>query len=131
MKRDRVFVKSRGQTAGLTPEGEILSVPLIPGLLKHLTLEQLEPLLQKPSVLEKYTKEALRWAPWSCLRDFPHHWLRQGNRSTLGGSRRRPGVRNLGVVNRLGKRSSGLDYEMLVQRPLNSFLPGRPCKTGG
>ena len=89
MKRDRVFVKSRGQTAGLTPEGEILSVPLIPGLLKHLTLEQLEPLLQKPSVLEKYTKEALRWAPWSCLRDFPHHWLR----SCLSRAELRPGRR--------------------------------------
>jgi hypothetical protein len=76
MKRDQTFVKSRGQALGVTPSGEHIRVPLIPGVLKHLTLEQLEPLLQRPAVLEKYTSEALRWAPWQCLRDFPPHWLR-------------------------------------------------------
>lgn len=52
-------------------------VPLIPGIFKHLTLAELEPLLQRPAVLEKYTREALRWAPWECLCKFPPEWLRR------------------------------------------------------
>lgn len=76
MMRNVTFVKPRGTAVGCTSKGQIINVPLIPGILKHLTLAELEPLLQRPSVLEKYTYEALRWAPWQCLREFPIDWLR-------------------------------------------------------
>jgi hypothetical protein len=77
MKRDVVFVCSRGHAEGRTAEGEKIEVPLVPGVFKHLTLEELRPLLQDPAVLQKYTLEALRWAPWQCLREFPLPWLRK------------------------------------------------------
>lgn len=76
MKRDVTFVSAQGSAEGFTVDGESIVVPLIPGVLKHLTLEELGPLLKQPAVLTKYTLEALRWAPWQCLREFPHAWLR-------------------------------------------------------
>lgn len=76
MMRNVVFVSPQGSAVGRTEAGEAIVVPLIPGLLKHLSLEELRPLLQEPEVLSKYTREALRWAPWPCLREFPFDWLR-------------------------------------------------------
>lgn len=52
-----------------------LELPVAPGILKHPTVEQLAGLLADPAVARKYTRAALRRAPWSILRRFPRRWL--------------------------------------------------------
>ena len=76
MIRSVTWVKSEG-TVQVALEGEQLEIPVIPGLLKHLTTTELRPLLHDPEVLRKYTLEALRLAPWQVLREFPRPWVRR------------------------------------------------------
>ena len=57
------------------PDGTMLRIPVITGILKHLTQDRLATLLRRPEVLRKYTREALRVAGWSVLRLFPRDWL--------------------------------------------------------
>ncbi len=57
------------------PDGTVLLIPVITGILKHLTQDRLMTLLQRPEVLRKYTREALRVTGWSVLRLFPRDWL--------------------------------------------------------
>ena len=57
------------------PDGTVLLIPVITGILKHLTQDRLMTLLQRPEVLLKYTREALRVTGWSVLRLFPRDWL--------------------------------------------------------
>lgn len=63
-------------TCELAP-GKSIKVPVIPGILKHPRPDQLPALLVNPSVVEKYTMEALRKASWPILRQFPRSWLRE------------------------------------------------------
>lgn len=77
MKRTIVFVSPQVFTEVTSPGGATLKIPLIPGVLKHLRLDELPTVLQLPGVLEKYTHQAIRWAPWQCLQEFPISWLRE------------------------------------------------------
>lgn len=63
-------------TCELAP-GKCIRVPIIPGILKHPRPDQLPALLAIPSVVEKYTLEALRKASWPILSQFPRAWLRE------------------------------------------------------
>ena len=53
-----------------------MKIPLAFGVLKHLSLGQLEDLITDPAVARKYTLEALRVAPWALLKSFPEEWVR-------------------------------------------------------
>jgi len=64
-----------GMVRCLMPGGQSIRVPVIPGLLKHLTANQLRHLLKDPDVVRKYTIAALNEAPWPVLREFPPEWL--------------------------------------------------------
>lgn len=77
MRRTTRFVQSQGTvTCNLEGGGEV-QLPVVPGLLKHPTVDQLRALLVRPKVAEKYTVAALRRAPWLVLRQFPRPWLLQ------------------------------------------------------
>lgn len=76
MKRTLRFAKPIGTaTCEMSPGNEI-TVPIIPGILKHPRPEELPALLSKPSVVRKYTMLALRKASWPILKQFPRAWLR-------------------------------------------------------
>ncbi len=75
MKRSYSFVKPTGMVECTVEDGAIVELPVLPGILKHLTTDQLAALLADPVVARKYTCEALRKAPWSALRLFPRIWL--------------------------------------------------------
>ena len=75
MKRSLPCVE-RASTADVRlPDGTVVRIPVITGILKHLTQDRLLILLRRPEVLRKYTREALRVAGWSLLRRFPRDWL--------------------------------------------------------
>jgi len=82
VKRVYTFVKKSGAVECRTPSGEKTEIPLFPGILKHLCVVDLPRYLQDPAVLLKYTREALKTAPWQVLREFPRAWLRQCLAST-------------------------------------------------
>jgi len=76
MKRTLRFAKSIGRiTCELSPGNEI-TVPVVPGILKHPRPEELPALLSRPSVVRKYTMLALSKASWPILRQFPRAWLK-------------------------------------------------------
>jgi len=75
MKRTTQFVKSMGVVQCALSNGEVINLPVVPGLLKHLSVEGLQEALTDPVVARKYTMEALRKAPWQVLRLFPRPWL--------------------------------------------------------
>ena len=59
----------------LVREGEEIKIPLFPGILKHLSVQDLPKVTKSRSTLIKYTREALKSAPWPVLREFPRSWL--------------------------------------------------------
>jgi hypothetical protein len=63
-------------TCELSPT-RCIEIPVIPGILKHPTLDRLPALLEKPNVVRKYTIEALRKAAWPVLAQFPRDWLKE------------------------------------------------------
>ena len=71
------YVKSRESVTCEYVHGKFICLPVIPGILKHPHPDQLPELLTIPSVVEKYTKEALRKASWQILSQFPRSWLRE------------------------------------------------------
>lgn len=75
MKRTLNFVTPIGTVLLQTDEGEI-SLPVVPGILKHPKKDELAQLLLDPDVALKYTREALRKAPSQVLAHFPTWWLR-------------------------------------------------------
>jgi len=89
VKRVYTFVQKTGSVEGRTPSGEKMEIPLFPGILKHLNVVDLPRYLGDPAVLLKYTREALRTAPWQVLREFPPAWLKQ----CLTSTEMRPGRR--------------------------------------
>jgi len=76
VKRVFAFVQSVGSVAAEL-DGELVSLPVFPGILKHPLPEDLGRLLAHPAVARKYTIEALRIAAWPLLRQFPRSWLRR------------------------------------------------------
>lgn len=75
MKRSVRFAESVGSARCTLPDGRTLTLPIVPGILKHPTLDELASLLTKSAVAKKYTVLALRKAPWQVLREFPRDWL--------------------------------------------------------
>lgn len=75
MKRTYRFALAR-ESVRCVLDGTVVELPLIVGVLKHPTEDQLRELLANPSVARKYTAEALRRLAWPVLRQFPHDWLR-------------------------------------------------------
>jgi len=69
------YVRSIGTITCKMPSGLDVTLPIVPGILKHPTPEMLPSLLVKPEVAWKYTTEALRKASWPVLRLFPKAWL--------------------------------------------------------
>jgi hypothetical protein len=74
MKRTYRFVEQSGSVV-CSIDGVPLDVPVFGGILKHPTIDQLDELLRDPVVVRKYTREALRLAPWCALRKFPRSLL--------------------------------------------------------
>lgn len=75
MKRTMTFVTNMGFSACRLSSGEIIQVPVFPGILKHPMPKQLPELLQDERVARKYTVLALQKAGWPVLRRFPREWL--------------------------------------------------------
>ncbi len=75
MKRTLRFVRSSGRLSVQVTASRSVSVPVFPGILKHRTPDRPPILLQKPHVLRKDTREALRVAALLLLREFPRDWL--------------------------------------------------------
>lgn len=76
MKRTYRFVEVRG-TVACTMDGHSQEIPVVPGILKHPTLDQLRKLLEDPLVVRRYVREALARAPWSVLSHFPRALLKR------------------------------------------------------
>lgn len=75
MKRTYRFVKKIGTATFRVAEGEEIEIPLFPGILKHLSVQELPKVAGSQAALLKYTREALKSAPWPVLREFPRSWL--------------------------------------------------------
>ena len=75
MKHTFNYVRSMGCITCRMPSGIDVTLPIVPGILKHPSPEMLPTLLAKPEVAWKYTVEALRKASWPVLRLFPKAWL--------------------------------------------------------
>ncbi len=75
MKRSYRFIEPIGAVHVMVSPGREIEVPIFAGILKHPGAEQLAELLRDPAVLSKYTREALRKAPWNALARFPREWL--------------------------------------------------------
>ena len=76
MKRTYRFARCIGTVTCRFPSGEQVTLPVIPGILKHPLPEMLPELLQRPNVAYKYVLEAVRQASWPVLRQFPRDVLR-------------------------------------------------------
>ena len=77
MKRTYRFAQSIGSATSNLPDGTVLTVPVVPGILKHPTPDALPSILAHPDAVRKYTIEALRHASWPVLRLFPRDWLKE------------------------------------------------------
>jgi hypothetical protein len=77
MKCTYRFVQSAATVTCALPSGRRITVPVIPGILKHPSPEMLPMLLSNPNVVRKYTVEALRKAAWPILTQFSKSWLRE------------------------------------------------------
>jgi hypothetical protein len=75
MKRTYRYVGSFGEVRCTLPSGLEITLPVVPGLLKHPSVDELFDLLRDPDVARKYTALALVKAPWAVLRLFPREWL--------------------------------------------------------
>jgi hypothetical protein len=76
MRRRYHFATSIGSVSCRLPDGRSVTLPIVPGILKHPTSEALKSLLVEAGVARKYTVEALQHASWPVLRLFPREWLR-------------------------------------------------------
>jgi hypothetical protein len=75
LKRTCTFVKKTGTAIFLSAECGKIEIPLFPGILKHLCVEDLPKVVESRPALRKYTREALKTAPWPVLQEFPRSWL--------------------------------------------------------
>ncbi len=77
VKRSLHFISPDQYVTCRMEDGQVLRIPVAPGILKTLEHPALQDRLQDPDVVRKYTCEALRKAPWQVLREFPRAWLRR------------------------------------------------------
>ena len=75
MKRTYSFVKKVGTLRYELSTGQEIDIPLFPGILKHLSVRDLPKVTNSRAALLKYTREALKSAPWPVLKEFPRNWL--------------------------------------------------------
>ena len=75
MNRTYKFVKKSGTVKCSLPTGDVVKLPVIQGILKHPSAENLHSILKNPDAAKKYTIEAIRKASWPVLRQFPKSWL--------------------------------------------------------
>ena len=76
MKRTLSYARKIGAVSVEAESGQVLQIPIFPGILKHLAPGDLPSALSNPAVIRKYTCEALRTAAWPVLREFPREWLK-------------------------------------------------------
>jgi hypothetical protein len=76
MKRTIAFARSLGTVRFEPTPGQVLEIPLFPGIFKHAAPGELAQLLSNAVAVRKYTREALRTAAWPLLKEFPREWLR-------------------------------------------------------
>jgi hypothetical protein len=76
VKRTCTFVKKTGTATFLSEIHGKVEIPLFPGILKHLSVEELSKVVESQAAVRKYTREVLRTAPWPVVREFPRFWLR-------------------------------------------------------
>lgn len=77
MKRTYQWASSIATITLRHPSGRSVELPVIPGILKHPSFEDLPRLLQNPRTAHKYTILALQKSAWPILRQFPADWLRE------------------------------------------------------
>jgi hypothetical protein len=77
MKRTHQWARCIATATVRYPSGRRVRLPVIPGILKHPSCEDLPRLLENPRTAHKYTIQALRMASWPILRQFPADWLRE------------------------------------------------------
>jgi hypothetical protein len=75
MIRTYQFVRPLGSTECVLANGQRISLPVIPGILKHPHPSELFALLRDEDVARKYTRLALQKAAWQVLKEFPRTWL--------------------------------------------------------
>lgn len=78
MKHTHHFARSVATITARSPSGQTVQLPVIPGILKHPSIEQLPALLENPRVVRTYTTLALQKASWQVLKQFPKDWLTEG-----------------------------------------------------
>jgi hypothetical protein len=76
MKRTLTYARKIGSVPFEAAPGQVVQVPLFPGILKHLAPSELRGALSSPATVRKYTCEALRTAAWPILREFPRDWIK-------------------------------------------------------
>lgn len=77
MKMAYTFAASLGSVECCMPGGELLTLPVVAGILKHPSADMLPVLLSNPDAVFKYSVTALQKASWPVLRLFPREWLLQ------------------------------------------------------
>jgi len=75
MTRTYHFTSPIGRVDCRLAGGETISLPVVPGILKHPRRAELFELLSSEAVARKYTRRALEVAAWQVLKQFPRGWL--------------------------------------------------------
>ncbi len=75
MKRTYRYATADRFVVFTRPDGRVLRVPVIAGILKHPHPTELDHLLRDERVIIKYTRLALQKAAWPVLKQFPSDWL--------------------------------------------------------
>lgn len=75
MRRTCHYATSRGIVFVTLAGGEVVELPVIPGILKHPRPDELPELLRDERVARKYTRLAIEKMAWPVLRQFPRAWL--------------------------------------------------------
>jgi hypothetical protein len=76
VKRTLTYASKIGTIPFEVARGQVVQLPLFPGILQHVSPSELAGALSSPAAVRKYTCEALRTAAWPILREFPRDWLR-------------------------------------------------------
>lgn len=75
MKRTYKFEKSLGNIIIKTKADSEIEIPIFQGILKHPHNEELPELLSNFHTACKYTIQAIKFASWPLLRQFPASWI--------------------------------------------------------
>ncbi len=77
VKQTLDFVSGTESVACEVAPGRFVEIPVIPGILKHPTPDELPALLRMPRVARRYTAAAIEKCAWPILRQFPAGWLKE------------------------------------------------------